>query len=303
MVREAKAKRTRLEELRGLLEAAVAGKFEEVPVNPAELVVDQAIYPRASIDMERVAQMAEALEEGDKLPPLLLASDRKTVIDGAHRTFAYRQRGFMECPAVVLPITLKRDVIAISMMANSASKGLPLRREDVNRSLGLLFNELKGDGSGPALTEQIKSFAGSLSSMGRFFGITAYRIQNYFQRLEGPPPIPKGSMPARARGEAPKEPEGPWGEPGLSAKAVENVLAAPARVDQLELGSPWDFVVRGLLKVSMAFEDLLRADEDWMGKFADALGKLSEEERTFLSEEAPVLLHQLAAVLAGEDSY
>lgn len=293
----------RLEDLRAILDAALAGKFEVESVSPDALIVDQSIYPRASIDMERVAQMSEALEDGRELPPILVASDRKTVVDGAHRTFAYRQKGFETCSVVVLPVSNRLDVIALSMMANSPSKGLPLRREDVHRCIGLLFNELKGNNSAEAFQSRVKDFCGSLHNASLFFGLSYYRLQQYVQKLESPAPTKasapaRGSMPARSKLEA-KEPEGPWEKPELPAGAVRDVLKAPANVDKLELGSPWDFVARGLLKVTAAFEDLYKQDEDWPGKFADALGRLTEEERTFLSMDGPALLRELAEVLSG----
>ena len=54
-------------------------------VKAASLVLDFNLYPRGTVDSQRVGYLVEALIAGDKLPPVIADSKSKRVIDGFHR--------------------------------------------------------------------------------------------------------------------------------------------------------------------------------------------------------------------------
>lgn len=72
-------------------------------VRLAEIKILPQLQPRASLDTERVAQYAEAMEAGEKFPPLVCWTDGKTIwlSQGFHRTAAYAAVGQEEIEAVV----------------------------------------------------------------------------------------------------------------------------------------------------------------------------------------------------------
>lgn len=55
----------------------------------AELVEDDAIYPRHVVDDANVARLVRALEAGHVLPPIVAEDVSKRIVDGWHRTRAY----------------------------------------------------------------------------------------------------------------------------------------------------------------------------------------------------------------------
>jgi hypothetical protein len=56
-----------------------------VIVRCAELVLDFEVYPRASIDSQRIGELAEAIRAGEMLPPVIVDRKTKRVVDGFHR--------------------------------------------------------------------------------------------------------------------------------------------------------------------------------------------------------------------------
>ena len=54
------------------------------------LVVNEAYFPRQSIDRGKIRQMVDALEAGRELPPLI-ATPEHQIVDGVHRFYAQKQ--------------------------------------------------------------------------------------------------------------------------------------------------------------------------------------------------------------------
>lgn len=57
----------------------------------SELVEDMDLYPRHAVDTSHVSQLVQALHSGAQLPPIIADADSKRIIDGFHRSRAYRR--------------------------------------------------------------------------------------------------------------------------------------------------------------------------------------------------------------------
>jgi len=57
----------------------------------AELVEDLAVYPRHAVDDSHVAALAQAIEAGHDLPPVVACVRSKRIVDGWHRIRARRR--------------------------------------------------------------------------------------------------------------------------------------------------------------------------------------------------------------------
>lgn len=58
-----------------------------------EIVFDETIYPRAAWSKSTVDRYADAMNSGDHFPPLILEAGTNRLLDGKHRTEAYRAIG------------------------------------------------------------------------------------------------------------------------------------------------------------------------------------------------------------------
>lgn len=56
-----------------------------VKVKVLSVVIDYNIYPRAHVDNQHVAYLAEALASGATLPPIIIDKKSRRVVDGVHR--------------------------------------------------------------------------------------------------------------------------------------------------------------------------------------------------------------------------
>jgi len=57
----------------------------------SELVFDFDIYPRGSVDSHHVSEIAEAMRAGSEMPPIVIDTKSKRIVDGFHRARAYLQ--------------------------------------------------------------------------------------------------------------------------------------------------------------------------------------------------------------------
>jgi hypothetical protein len=64
----------------------------------AELLLDFDLFPRHGLDTYHVSRLAEAMEAGAKLPPIIACRQTRRVIDGFHRARAYQRLGRTEVP-------------------------------------------------------------------------------------------------------------------------------------------------------------------------------------------------------------
>lgn len=64
-------------------------KTTKLPV--AELVEDFGVYPRMDVNDQHVAHIAEAIESGSVMPPIVADAKTKRIVDGFHRSRAARR--------------------------------------------------------------------------------------------------------------------------------------------------------------------------------------------------------------------
>lgn len=60
-------------------------------VTIADLVEDYAVYPRRKLDEQHVSDLVQALNAGAALPPVIAEEKTLRLVDGFHRTRAYRR--------------------------------------------------------------------------------------------------------------------------------------------------------------------------------------------------------------------
>lgn len=107
---------------------------------------DGGTQPRAAIDAAVVAEYAEAIERGDKFPPLTVYFDGATywLADGFHRAGAFDRLKIIEVEADVRQGS-HRDAVLFSVGAN-AVHGLRRKPDDIERALKVLFNDPEWSG-------------------------------------------------------------------------------------------------------------------------------------------------------------
>lgn len=66
-------------------------KNEVQEIEVVHLVFDETIYPRAAISEMHVSRLADSLRAGEQVPPILVESHTKRIIDGVHRWKAWRK--------------------------------------------------------------------------------------------------------------------------------------------------------------------------------------------------------------------
>lgn len=70
-------------------------------VSVGEVVQDYSVYPRSSVNVMHVSNLADALRSGAVLPPIVIDGASKRIIDGFHRTAAtlrvHGPDGTIEC--------------------------------------------------------------------------------------------------------------------------------------------------------------------------------------------------------------
>lgn len=112
----------------------------QVVIIPAsDLVEDDAVYPRGSVDSGHVRDLALALEACEELPPVI--ADRKTrrIVDGFHRRRAY-VRAFgvhARMPVEYRDYPREQDLLKEAIALN-ADHGLKLNPHDRARSAVML---------------------------------------------------------------------------------------------------------------------------------------------------------------------
>src|SRR5262245_12055680 len=109
------------------------------PTAIAELVEDDSIYPRHAIDADNVRRIAEALQSGIQVPPVIADSKSKRIVDGWHRVRAYRR---VHGDQAVIDVEFRSyrselDIIKDAVALNSAH-GRHLDRIDQVRAVLLL---------------------------------------------------------------------------------------------------------------------------------------------------------------------
>jgi len=96
-----------------------------------ELVFDFDVYPRASIDTQHMSYMREALEAGQKMPPIVICKKSSRIVDGFHRSRVYIAMYGPEHMVEVIEKTYptEADLFRDAILLN-ASHGRILSRHD-----------------------------------------------------------------------------------------------------------------------------------------------------------------------------
>ena len=107
----------------------------------SKINIDGGTQPREDIDEEIVSEYADAMQEGDKFPPVILFNDgaKYWLADGFHRYHASKKIGYLEIEAEVKQGT-KRDAILYSVSANS-KHGLRRSNADKRKAVLTLLND------------------------------------------------------------------------------------------------------------------------------------------------------------------
>ncbi|HIK29899.1 MAG TPA: ParB N-terminal domain-containing protein [Oscillatoriales cyanobacterium M59_W2019_021] len=87
-------------------------------LNLGEITRDLSCQPRVKMDVAHIKRLAEAIEEGIELEPLVVFGEENFLADGFHRSFAYDRAGVEDVMVRWYPGTL-RDAQLYSLGANA----------------------------------------------------------------------------------------------------------------------------------------------------------------------------------------
>jgi hypothetical protein len=115
----------------------MVNKLKAIPL--AELVEDMSVYPRHGLDEQHVGQLVLALKSGATLPPLVADAASKRLVDGWHRSRAYRRvLGENAAVAVDLRSYASEAMLIEDAVALNAMHGRRLDRMDQVRAVLLM---------------------------------------------------------------------------------------------------------------------------------------------------------------------
>ena len=108
-------------------------------VRLATLVFDFNIYPRHQIDNYHVKELCDSLVVGIVPPPIIVERQTKRVIDGFHRTAAYRKVYGLDAriPAIVKEWPDEASMM-LEIVASNSTHGRSLTPQDRVRCIALL---------------------------------------------------------------------------------------------------------------------------------------------------------------------
>jgi hypothetical protein len=96
--------------------------MKQTKVKASKLVLDYTLYPREQIQSYHVGQIAEALEAGTVLPPIVVDRKSQRITDGFHRVKAYRKvfGKDAQIPAVFKDYESEAEMFADAIVLNAA---------------------------------------------------------------------------------------------------------------------------------------------------------------------------------------
>jgi len=121
-----------------------------------ELVFDDTCYPRVRRDDARVKQLADLLEAGAELPPILVDKDTLVVLGGWHTVGAYEARDAATVP--VKYVTIRDDDRLLFAYQQDVSAALPYQDVDVRKVARLEYDRRCRNGG--ATVDQIATALG-----------------------------------------------------------------------------------------------------------------------------------------------
>ena len=97
----------------------------------SELVLDFDLYPRGSVDSHHVGEIAQAIEAGATMPPIVIDKKSKRITDGFHRWRAYKQLNDEEFEVECVEKAYKNEgEMLLDAMRFNASHGRALTSHD-----------------------------------------------------------------------------------------------------------------------------------------------------------------------------
>jgi hypothetical protein len=110
-------------------------------VATAQIIVDESIQSRASLNLDTISQYKEDICGGLRFDPIIIYDDGSNywLADGFHRTEASIQAGLKEIEAEIRPGS-RRDAILHSVSANG-KHGLPRNNSDKRKGVVLLLSD------------------------------------------------------------------------------------------------------------------------------------------------------------------
>jgi hypothetical protein len=105
----------------------------------AMLVEDLDIYPRHAVDSSHVNKLNEALAAGVTLPPILVDAKTHRIVDGVHRSRAYRKNLGVDASIEVETRSYRNELALLKDAVRlNVSHGRSLESQDLTRATLLL---------------------------------------------------------------------------------------------------------------------------------------------------------------------
>ena len=104
-------------------------------IKASELVEDFDLYPRGDVDGTHVLSLAQAIEAGVELPPIIACKKTKRIVDGFHRRRAFLKLYGEDAEVPVVFKTYRNDgELYAEAMAANAAHGRRLTPVDFSRA-------------------------------------------------------------------------------------------------------------------------------------------------------------------------
>jgi ParB-like nuclease domain len=102
-----------------------------------KIVIDPEIYPRSQVNPYQVHRLAEAIEAGEKLPPIILEAKTNRLVDGRHRMDAHERLKLASIEAKFKSYATPADIFADAVALN-VTHGVPLSNYEVRSAVAKL---------------------------------------------------------------------------------------------------------------------------------------------------------------------
>lgn len=99
-----------------------------------DVVVDETIYPRGSVNLLHIKRLQDAIDGGAILPPVIVERGTNRLVDGRHRLGAYLAKELAEISCEFRVYDTEADLFADAVRLN-AEHGAPLTYYDVKLSV------------------------------------------------------------------------------------------------------------------------------------------------------------------------